>query len=46
MTCIKCGGKAKRKSQRAKGGQPVYQCRSCKRKFIIDYNTGRMVLKV
>lgn len=41
MTCPWCGGKMRRKGQKSKEGQPTYKCQSCRRKYIIDYETGR-----
>lgn len=41
-SCPKCLGKLRRKSQKNKGGRTVYRCMSCKRKFVLNCETGRL----
>lgn len=46
MNCPKCYGKLKKKAQKMKGGKTLYRCESCHRKFVLNYETGRLVEKL
>lgn len=44
-SCPKCHGKLKKRSQKAKGGKTVYRCESCHRKYVLNYETGRLEIE-
>lgn len=40
--CPKCFGRLKKKARKVRGGKSVYLCGRCKRKFSLNYETGRL----
>lgn len=39
-TCRRCLGKLKARAAKDKNGKNVYQCQSCKRKYVLDEVRG------
>lgn len=46
MQCPRCWGKMRKRSQKVKGGKTVYRCVSCHRKYVLNYETGRLVERI
>lgn len=45
-TCPRYFGKMRKRSQKVKGGKTVYRCESCHRKYVLNYETGRLMENV